>query len=59
MKKFLIFCTLAITITFSDAQTVLNEIYTDPGAGNSEFFELYNTSPSGTPENLDNLAIGI
>ena len=26
------------------AQTVLNEIYTEPGSGKSEFFELYNTS---------------
>ena len=25
------------------AQTVLNEIYTEPGAGKSEFFELYNS----------------
>lgn len=36
------------------AQAVLNEIYSDPGSGNHEFFELYNTSISGKPVSMDN-----
>ncbi len=41
-----------LTIYQLKAQVVLNEIYTDPGSGKHEFFELYNTSSSGG-ENLD------
>ena len=41
-----------LLFTQSKAQIVLNEIYTDPGSGKHEFFELFNTSASG-PENLD------
>ena len=38
--------TLIIMIAFSGAkaQVVLNEIYTSPGGGNQEFFDLYNSS---------------
>ncbi len=32
----------------ANTQAVLNELYTDPGAGKHEFFELYNTNPSGS-----------
>lgn len=39
------------------AQAVLNEIYTDPGSGNHEFFELYNTSISGKPVSMDNYSL--
>lgn len=42
-----------LTIYQLKAQVVLNEIYTDPGSGKHEFFELYNTSSSAIPENLD------
>jgi hypothetical protein len=41
------------SFAFSKAQVVLNEVYTDPGAGKSEFFELYNTSVGNIPINLD------
>jgi hypothetical protein len=34
------------------AQVVLNELYTDPGAGKHEFFELYNNSSSSLPMSL-------
>lgn len=39
------------------AQVVLNEVYPDPGAGNHEFFELYNSGTSNVPENLDNYTL--
>lgn len=39
------------------AQVVLNEIYADPSPGNSEFFELYNTSYSGTPASMDGYSL--
>ncbi len=57
MKKVLTLCALAISAIFSNAQVVLNEVYTDPGAGKHEFFELYNTSTNATPENLNNFTI--
>src|SRR5687768_4903497 len=40
-----------------NAQVVLNELYTDPGAGKHEFFELYNPSASATPVSLDNYTL--
>ena len=57
MKKIFTLCMLAISATFSNAQVVLNEVYTDPGNGKQEFFELYNTSTNPIPENLDNYTI--
>lgn len=39
------------------AQVLFNEVYTDPGAGKQEFFELYNTNFNSTPESMDNYTI--
>lgn len=47
---------IGIAILFSastNAQVVLNEIYSEPGAGKQEFFELYNINTSNTPSSLD------
>src|SRR5688500_9669976 len=45
MKKFLLTVALIGSVLLGKSQiVVLNEIYTDPGSGNSEFFELYNSS---------------
>ena len=41
----------------ANTQVVLNELYTDPGAGNHEFFELYNTSTSSAPFSVENLTM--
>lgn len=41
----------------ANSQVVLNELYTDPGAGNHEFFELYNTNPASTPLSVNNLTL--
>ena len=57
MKKIFTLAVFAIAAISSNSQVVLNEVYTDPGAGNSEFFELYNSSTNQTPENLDNYTI--
>jgi hypothetical protein len=45
---------IAILVSASTkAQVVLNEIYSEPGAGKQEFFELYNINTSNTPSSLD------
>ena len=51
--------TLIIVIAFSgaNAQVVLNEIYTSPGGGNQEFFELYNSSTSSVPQSVDGFTV--
>ena len=36
-----------------NAQVILNEVYSEPGAGKQEFFELYNINTSNTPSSLD------
>jgi Secretion system C-terminal sorting domain len=41
----------------ANSQVVLNELYTDPGNGKSEFFELYNPSASAIPASLDNYTL--
>jgi hypothetical protein len=41
----------------SKAQVLFNEVYTDPAAGNNEFFELYNSSTSSSPLPLDDYTI--
>ncbi|MEO7923598.1 MAG: T9SS type A sorting domain-containing protein [Chitinophagaceae bacterium] len=41
----------------ANAQVVLNELYTDPGSGNHEFFELYNTSPGAGGFSTENLTL--
>jgi hypothetical protein len=54
MKKFLFFFSLITVVIPAKSQTaVFNEFYTDPGAGKSEFFEIYNTSTGNVAENLD------
>ena len=50
-----IFC--LFVVVKAKTQVVLNEIYTDPGAGKHEFFEFYNTSSSSTPMSLDHYTI--
>ncbi len=53
MKKFLLTCVLACSLLAMKAQNVyLNEIYTTPGAGHQEYFELYNSGMSIYGENL-------
>src|SRR5687767_9513949 len=51
MKKILLSLMLVGAFTIVKAQTVLNEVYTDPGAGNSEFIELYNSGAGA--QNMD------
>jgi len=57
MKKIFTLCVLALTAASLYAQVVFNEMYTDPGAGRSEFFEFYNTSINPTPESMDDYTI--
>ena len=57
MKKIFTLCLLAFAVIFSKAQVVLNELYPEPGSTFQEFFELYNTSTSSIPENLDNYTL--
>jgi hypothetical protein len=53
MKKVLLSVALIGSFVFGKAQIVLNEVYTNPNTGNSEFFELYNSGVSNTPTDLD------
>ncbi len=51
-----IFTLLAAVICLTapvKAQVVLNELYVQPGSGNHEFFELYNTSTNASTMSLD------
>ncbi len=57
MKKIFTLCLFAFAAIFSKAQVVLNELYPEPGNTFQEFFELYNTSTSSIPENLDNYTL--
>jgi hypothetical protein len=57
MKKIFTLCALALLAVTAKSQVVLNEVYTDPGSGNSEFFEFYNTSTSPIPESMDNYTL--
>jgi hypothetical protein len=60
MKKFFTLCVSFVAATFSIssyAQVVFNEVYTDPGGGNHEFFEFYNTSSLPFPESMDNYTL--
>lgn len=58
MKKIvsLTLVTLAIS-AIAHAQVVLNEIYTSPGGGKNEFFELYNSGTDATPLSVDGFSI--
>jgi len=53
MKKILLSVGLFSLVIVGRSQTVLNEIYTDPGNGKSEFFELYNSSTIPGGQNVD------
>jgi len=53
MKKILLIAGLLSLTLVSKAQTVLNEVYVEPGGTHSEFIELYNSSTSNIPQNLD------
>jgi hypothetical protein len=57
MKKIFTLCVLALFAASVNAQVVFNEVYTDPGANRSEFFEFYNTSTNPTPESMDDYTI--
>ena len=53
--------TLPIILLFiavnAKSQVLFNEVYTDPGGNKHEFFELYNTNTSSSPESLDNYTL--
>jgi hypothetical protein len=53
MKKILLVTGLFSLVLVGRSQTVLNEVYTEPGNGHTEFIELYNSSTSLIPQNLD------
>ncbi|HET9824346.1 MAG TPA: lamin tail domain-containing protein, partial [Chitinophagaceae bacterium] len=57
MKKILLSITVINFVLVSRSQVLFNEVYTDPAAGNSEFFELYNTGTSSTPLSMDDYTI--
>jgi hypothetical protein len=44
MKQFLLSIAFAGSVLFGQSQTVLNEVYTEPGGTHQEFFELYNSA---------------
>ena len=52
MKKIVLTFALFGAVLVVYSQTVLNEVYAQPGSGNSEFIELYNSSSFGS-QNLD------
>jgi Secretion system C-terminal sorting domain len=55
--KFTLSVILLVASLCSKAQVLLNEVYTDPGGNKHEFFELYNTHTSASPESLDNYTL--
>jgi len=55
MKKIFTLLVFSFFVIVTKSQVVLNEVYTDPGAGNHEFFEFYNTS--STTQNMDNYTL--
>ena len=57
MKRILTLFTGIIISYISTAQVVLNELYSDPGAGKHEFFELYNNSSSSQPMSLQGYSV--
>src|SRR5512138_1253531 len=57
MKKFFTLCVLFSATLFAKSQVLLNEFYPEPGSTFQEYFELYNTSTSSIPENLDNYTL--
>lgn len=57
MKQFFTLCALFFAAFSAKSQVVLNEFYPEPGNTFQEYFELYNTSTSSIPENLDNYTV--
>ena len=57
MKTLVLLVATLFNLAMLKAQVVLNEVYPDPGSGNHEFFEIYNSSTSTNPENLDNYTV--
>lgn len=57
MKQLFTLCALCVATLFAKSQVVFNEFYPEPGNTSHEYFELYNTSTSSIPENLDNYTI--
>jgi len=58
MKKiFTLLFTFTVLFNGVHSQVVLNEIYTSPGSGKHEFFELYNSSTSSTPQSVDGFTV--
>ena len=57
MKQLFTLCALCVATLFAKSQVVFNEFYPEPGSTSQEYFELYNTSTSSIPENLDNYTI--
>lgn len=56
MKQILQSFSFGVCLFFSlpsNSQVILNEVYSEPGAGKEEFFELYNINTSNTPSSLD------
>jgi hypothetical protein len=53
---FTLFLSFCLFFT-AKSQVILNELYTDPGSGKHEFFELYNTSTSASGVSLNNYTI--
>src|SRR5215212_6063169 len=58
MKKIFTLTALCIALLSElRSQVVLNEIYTSPGGGKNEFFELYNSGTESTPLSVDGFSI--
>lgn len=56
-KKFTLTALFIIACIIVRAQVVLNELYTSPGGGKHEFFELYNSGTGSTPLSVDGFSI--
>ncbi|RYZ29303.1 MAG: T9SS type A sorting domain-containing protein [Chitinophagaceae bacterium] len=55
MKQIFTLILAGILCHATNAQLLLNEVYTDPGSGNQEFFEVYN--PDIAAEETDNYSL--
>lgn len=58
MKKiFTLICLFIAVLSNLRSQVVLNEIYTSPGNGKNEFFELYNSGTESTALSVDGFSV--
>lgn len=58
MQKIFTLIIVSLLVTSAArSQIVLNEIYTSPGGGKHEFFELYNSGTESTPLSVDGFSI--